>query len=50
MTKKLSAVELRRTCDPNTLDFDRIHENNHLGNIIGQERAVRALRFGQPEG
>jgi predicted ATP-dependent protease len=46
MIHELSVPELRRTCDPNTLPDENTTEPNHVGSIIGQERAVRAMRFG----
>lgn len=46
MIHKLSASELRRTCDPKTLHCISSAEIGSLGAIIGQERAVRAMRFG----
>jgi predicted ATP-dependent protease len=46
MIKKLSADELRLRCDPKTMDCASSAEVGARGDIIGQERAVRALRFG----
>src|SRR5512138_351543 len=46
MIHELSANELHRICDPKTLHCDSSAEIGSLGTIIGQERAVRAMRFG----
>jgi predicted ATP-dependent protease len=46
MIHKLSASELRRTCDPETMGCKSSAEIGSQGSIIGQERAVRAMRFG----
>jgi lon-related putative ATP-dependent protease len=46
MIHKLSAVELRRNCDPKSLDRTSSAEVASQGTIIGQVRAVRAMRFG----
>src|SRR5512139_2499813 len=46
MIHELSVPELRRTCDPNTLPDENRTALDHVGSIIGQERAVRAMRFG----
>lgn len=46
MIHELSANELHRTCDPKTLHCESSAEIGSLGAIIGQERAVRAMRFG----
>jgi predicted ATP-dependent protease len=46
MIHELSVPDLRRTCDPNTLPDEKTTEPDHVGSIIGQERAVRAMRFG----
>ena len=46
MIYELSASELRRSCDPKTLQFQDRAEIGHVNAILGQERAVRAMRFG----
>jgi len=44
--QKLSASEVRATCDPSELDFETTAELPPLNEIIGQPRATEALRFG----
>jgi lon-related putative ATP-dependent protease len=44
--QSLEADQLRRTCDPAQLDFETTEELEDLSQIIGQERAVGAVRFG----
>ncbi len=44
--QKLSASEVRATCDPSELDFETTAELPPLKEIIGQPRATEALRFG----
>jgi lon-related putative ATP-dependent protease len=46
MISELSVEKLRRGCNPQTLGCKSSAEISPLGNIIGQERAVRALKFG----
>ncbi len=46
MIRKLSANELRLVCDPKVMSNKSGPKNASNGKIIGQERAVRALRFG----
>ena len=46
MARKLSVEELYRTCDPEILGCDTSEDAVQSGAIIGQERAVRAMRFG----
>ncbi len=46
MVKELSIESLRKKCDPNTIKCKTTQELVPLSEIIGQERAVRALRFG----
>src|SRR4030067_2041060 len=46
MIHKLSANELRITCDPEIMAFKSSAEIGSQGTIIGQERAMGALRFG----
>ena len=42
----LQATQVRRRCDPATLEFPDTRELPPPGGIIGQERAVQAVRFG----
>jgi predicted ATP-dependent protease len=44
--QQLSADQLRRSVDPQTLDLQSPAHPAPAGGIIGQERAVAALRFG----
>jgi lon-related putative ATP-dependent protease len=44
--KHLSADELYRPCDPALLDFETTAEVEELTEMIGQDRAVDAVRFG----
>ena len=37
---------LRRTCDPAQLDFGSTAELEPVRGLIGQDRALRAIRFG----
>jgi lon-related putative ATP-dependent protease len=46
MTQELSPAELRRAVDPAELGFDNTRCLEPLHSIIGQQRAVDALRFG----
>ena len=46
MKHELPVEKLRRVCDPKLVGCDSSAEISALGNIIGQERAVRALMFG----
>lgn len=46
MIKELSAEQLRRTFDPDQLGINTTESMKPLTGIIGQERAVSALRFG----
>ena len=46
MVKELPTASLRKTCDPNFMKCKTTEELVPLDKIIGQERAVRALRFG----
>lgn len=46
MIRKLTYSDLRKTCDPASMDG---HSSDHFssdGTIIGQDRAVRAMHFG----
>ncbi|HHN94266.1 MAG TPA: ATP-binding protein, partial [Anaerolineae bacterium] len=42
----LSAHQLRKTCDPSQFDFETTAELEPLNDILGQERAVKAILFG----
>ncbi len=44
--KALSAKQLRQTCDPAQFDFESTDELEEMSEVIGQERAVKAIRFG----
>ncbi|MGZ4850479.1 MAG: Lon protease family protein, partial [Candidatus Bathyarchaeia archaeon] len=44
--QKLPVEKLRRVCDPSFMQCESTHNLVPLGEIIGQERAVRALKFG----
>jgi lon-related putative ATP-dependent protease len=44
--KKLPAEKLRRICDPGQFEFASTEELPELEEIIGQERATRAIDFG----
>jgi len=46
MTRKLSSEKLYRRCDPDALGFETTEKLKPLNDIIGQERAVRALELG----
>ncbi len=46
MLNELSFEKLRRECDPRLMRCETTEEISPLEEIIGQERAVRALRFG----
>ncbi|MGD8402086.1 MAG: ATP-binding protein [Anaerolineales bacterium] len=46
MIHKLSASELHIPCDPQTMKYSSSAEVSAKGTIIGQDRAVRAMRFG----
>jgi lon-related putative ATP-dependent protease len=46
MITKLSVEQLRKECNPNFVDCNTTKELTPLEEIIGQERAVRALKFG----
>ncbi|MBN1357642.1 AAA family ATPase [Candidatus Bathyarchaeota archaeon] len=46
MVKELPIESLRKTCDPSVIRCKTTQELVPLGEIIGQERAVRALKFG----
>ena len=46
MIKELAPESLRKTCDPRVLECKTTQELAPLREIVGQERAVRALKFG----
>lgn len=43
---ELSVEELRRICDPGMFDFESTEDLPLLDEVIGQDRAVRAVSFG----
>jgi lon-related putative ATP-dependent protease len=45
-TTELPVDRLRRVCDPDTFDFRSTEELPALDQVIGQDRAVRAVSFG----
>ena len=46
MARKLTAREVRRVCNPNTLGFESTEGLKPEQTIIGQSRALQALQFG----
>ncbi len=46
MVRELAADEVRRVVDPSKIGCKATDETKPLGTIVGQDRAVRALRFG----
>jgi len=46
MVKELAADQLRYTCDPSSFRFESTADIEPLDQIIGQERAIDALRLG----
>ena len=46
MVKELDAKQLRYTCDPSSFSFQTTAELEPLDRIIGQERAIEALKLG----
>jgi predicted ATP-dependent protease len=46
MAEELSGAQVRKTCDPRSLGFATTAELAPVEGIIGQQRAVEALRFG----
>jgi lon-related putative ATP-dependent protease len=44
--RELTADQLRRVCDPGEMAFQSTAELEQLDEIIGQERATRAIEFG----
>jgi len=46
MVKELEATKLRYTCDPSSFHFNSTADLEPLQQIIGQERAIEALKLG----
>jgi lon-related putative ATP-dependent protease len=46
MPKELSAEQVRKRCDPSSFDCDSTEELEPFEGIIGQDRALSALKFG----
>jgi lon-related putative ATP-dependent protease len=46
MVKKLTTDQLRRVCDPQVFSFGTTAEVDPLDRIIGQDRAIEALKLG----
>ena len=46
MVKELDVKQLRYTCDPTSFSFESTAELEPLDRIIGQERAIEALKLG----
>jgi lon-related putative ATP-dependent protease len=46
MVKELASRDLRYTCDPGSFDFETTERLEPLNRIIGQERAIEALKLG----
>jgi lon-related putative ATP-dependent protease len=46
MINKLPIEKLRKECDPNFMQYESTQDLTPSSEIIGQERAVRALKFG----
>jgi len=46
MVKELESRDLRYRCNPSTFDFDTTAQLEPLNRIIGQERAIEALKLG----
>jgi len=46
MVKELDATKLRYTCDPSLFQFNSTAELEPLDRVIGQERAIEALKLG----
>ncbi|NIS44968.1 MAG: AAA family ATPase, partial [Aliifodinibius sp.] len=44
--KPLSIDQLRRVCDPAQFDFKSTEELSSLDEVLGQDRAVKAVSFG----
>ncbi len=46
MVKELDSADLRRVCDPAAFHFETTDDLEPLDRIIGQERAIEALKLG----
>ncbi|MFW6421693.1 MAG: hypothetical protein ACOCZX_02550, partial [Candidatus Bipolaricaulota bacterium] len=46
MTEELAATDLRTRCDPHSFSFETTEEIEPLEEIIGQDRALDAIRLG----
>jgi lon-related putative ATP-dependent protease len=46
MMRELSVEELYRVCDPDSIPWESSQEVNRLEAIVGQDRAVKAMKFG----
>jgi len=46
LAKKLKPEELKWTCDPSVFDFETTNDVKPIEGIVGQERALKALRVG----
>ncbi len=46
MAKELSAEQVRQRCDPSVFNCNSTEELEPLEKIIGQDRALSALKFG----
>ncbi len=46
MANEISSDKLRKECDPKLMPCETTKELSPLEQIIGQERAVKALKFG----
>lgn len=46
MVKQLESRDLRYTCDPSSFDFESTENLEPLNRIIGQDRAIEALKLG----
>ncbi len=44
--RELTSAEVYKRCDPSIFKFETTKELNSLEELIGQERAVRAIDFG----
>ena len=46
MTVKLTVADLYKVCRPDVFRFNTTADINELGDLIGQERALKAIDFG----
>ncbi len=46
MTKELTAEQVRQRCDPALFECNSTSELEPLAGLIGQDRALSALKFG----